>query len=321
MKNEILNILKEADGYVSGEKISSRLSLSRSMVWKYIKKLREEGYVIDSVTNKGYRLDFTPDILNREIICERSGSYFNDREIMYVGKTESTNILAKEYSDFPDGSVFVADIQTAGRGRRGRGWHTVPGEGIYMSVLLKPEIEPDKISQITLVAGISVCTALRDFGADAFIKWPNDIVADGKKLCGILTELSAEVERVNYLVCGMGINVHNKKFPEELADKAISMYMHTGKIIERAEIIASVLGYFEKHYKKYISDGMSGIISDYKKMCITVGKDVEIIKPDGPVHVKAVDVDADGGLVVLSDGKRMSVKSGEVSVRGLLGYV
>lgn len=320
MKNKILKILKGTDGYISGENISAELSISRSMVWKYINRLRSEGYIISSVTNKGYKLEFSPDIINEEIIGEKLQTDIIGSKIVYIHETDSTNMLAKKFSDYRDGSVFIADTQTSGRGRLGRDWASLAGDGIYMSILLKPDISPEKVSQITLIAGLGVCMALRDFGRDFFIKWPNDVLAGKKKICGILTELSAETEKVNYIACGIGINVHNKNFPDELSEKAASVYTHTGKEIQRADIIASVLKYFEKYYKIYINEGIGKIIPEYKKLCITLDKEVKIIKDEKTITAKAEDIDEDGRLVIVSDGKRIPLLSGEVSVRGLLGY-
>ncbi len=320
MKNKILEILKNTDGYVSGESISEQLSLSRSMVWKYINKLRNDGYIINSVTNKGYKLDFCPDIISAEEIMQKLSNQLIGGNVIYTSETDSTNNMAKRNSDCAEGSVFIADIQTAGKGRLGRSWKSSAGNGIYMSVLIKPDISPEKISQITLVAGISVCMALREYGADAFIKWPNDIVAGGKKICGILNELSAEQERINYVVCGIGINVHDKSFHEEISDKATSLYLSTGKSFARSDIIVSVLQYFEKYYKMYTGGETGKILSDYKSLCITLDKDVQIIKDGKALTAKALDIDSDGALMVLSEGKHMRVMSGEVSVRGILGY-
>lgn len=318
LKNKILDLLKSADGYISGEKISEQLNISRAAVWKHIKKFRQDGYKIESITNKGYRLISAPDIITEDGIKDNLDTEFIGRNIFFYDKTDTTNERAKANNSAPEGSVFIAEVQTHGKGSRGRSWTSPRGTGIWNSILLKPDISPLEVSQITLAAGLAVCRAV---GLNSMIKWPNDIVIGGKKICGILTEMSAEMDRVNYVVCGIGINVNMENFPEELSDKATSMYIESGQKYVRNEVIAKLMNEFEYCYKRFLEGGLCAILDKYKNHCVTLGRDVNVIFKKESVTGKAVDVDENGSLVVETDKGRIAVTSGEVSVRGIYGYV
>ena len=318
MKQKILDILKSTDGYVSGERISEQLNISRAAVWKHIKKFKEDGYEIESVTNKGYRLISSPDLITESGIKNGLNTEFIGRKLFIYDETDTTNERAKANSDEPEGSVFIAEVQTHGKGSRGRGWVSPRGTGIWHTILLKPDISPLEVSQITLVTGIAVCKAI---GLNSMIKWPNDIVIGGKKICGTLTEMSAEIDSVNYVICGTGINVNMESFDEEIADRATSMYIESGKKYVRNEIIAKFLNEFEYYYKKFLDGGLGAILDEYKKYCVTIGRDVSVIFKKETVTGTAVDVDENGALVVDTASGIIRVTSGEVSVRGIYGYV
>lgn len=322
MKDKILSLLKSADDYLSGESISGELGISRSAVWKHIQKLRDEGYQITSVTNKGYRLSHTPDIINETEILFGLRTDFLGKHLYCTDQTDSTNQLAKAHADMPDGALFLSETQTAGKGRLGRAWTSQKGEGIWMSLLLKPDIEMDCISQLTLVAGLGVCLALRKVcHVDAQIKWPNDIIVNGKKICGILTEMSAEIDRVNYVVCGIGINVNHTQFSDELSVKATSVYLETGKQWTRVPIIQATLYEIEQFYRQFLSGGFAAVRSDYKRHCATLGKEVRILRRGSEQTAFAKDIDTDGELIIEKDGIVSRVNSGEVSVRGIYNYM
>lgn len=318
MKEKILDILKSADGYVSGERISEMLNVSRAAVWKHIKKLKESGYKIESVTNKGYRLVSSPDILTEDGIKSSLKTDFIGRSVYIYDAADSTNSRAKENSSAPDGSLFIADAQTGGKGRLGRSWASPSGVGIWMSLLLKPSISPNEISQITLAAGLAVCRAI---GSGAVIKWPNDIVIGTKKVCGILTEMSAEIDMVNYVVCGIGINVNTPSFDGELSEKATSLLLETGEARSRAEIVSAVLNEFEPLYADFLKNGLKNILPEYKPLCVTLGRDVSVTYKGEAFTARAVDIDNSGALVIERGGERITVNSGEVSVRGIYGYI
>lgn len=318
LKEKILELLQSTDGYISGEKMSEEVNISRAAVWKHIKKLRSEGFEIHSVTNKGYRLINSPDIISPEKIKQLLTTEFIGRHIFFCDTIDTTNDWAKSNSDQPDGSVFIAEVQTHGKGSRGRHWTSPRGSGIWHTILLKPPISPMQVSQITLIAGLAACQAI---GGNAMIKWPNDIVIDGKKISGTLTEMSAEINMVNYVVCGIGINVNTTQFPDDLNDKATSMYIQHGKTFDRNEIIARLLNRFEYYYNKYVNSGLESIMNDYRQSCVTIGREVQVIFNKETVLGLAVDVDNEGRLTVQTENGIIHVTSGEVSVRGIYGYI
>lgn len=318
MKQRILDMLKNTEGYISGEKISEMLGITRSAVWKHVNALKKSGYIVESVKNRGYRLVSVPDTINEDSIKEYLNTEFIGQNIFYYEKTDTTNERAKANSAAPDGSVFIAETQTRGKGTRGRGWTSPRGTGIWHTILLKPDIPPLEAAQITLVAGIAVCKAVEN---GAMIKWPNDIVIGDKKLCGILTEMSSEKNMINYIVCGIGVNVNTESFPEEIAHRATSMYIESGKKYKRNELTAKILNEFEYYYNKFLDNGLNAILDEYKKHCVTIGRDVSVIFKKETLTGRAVDVDGDGSLIVETEGGRVRVTSGEVSVRGLYGYV
>ena len=318
MKNKILAVLRSEKNYISGERISETLGISRAAVWKHIKNLKAGGYEIISLTKKGYKLISEPDNISPDKIQSCLNTGFVAQNIIYNDEVLSTNDEAKKNSDMPDGTLFIADLQTAGKGRLGRSWVSPRGTGIWMSLLLKPDIPLSDISQLTLVAGISVSRAI---GEKTLIKWPNDIVIGTKKVCGILTEMSAETDRINYVVCGIGINVNTLDFPEELTDKASSILIETGKETDRCLLIAKIMNEFEPLYIKFIKEGFLPFRDDYKKQCITIGRAVNVSYHGRELCGRAVDIDNNGGLVIDTGSKTVTITSGEVSVRGIYGYI
>ena len=325
MKDKILRLLKSSDDYISGEEISRKLGVTRAAVWKVISKLKEEGYQFDSVTNRGYRLKFSPDILTSAEITPYLTTEKIGRKIYFYSVTDSTNQCARIESEngAPDGSLFIAEEQTAGRGRLGKSWNSAPGTGIWMSLLLRPDVRPEEITQITLLAGLSVCHAINDItGLTVKIKWPNDIVIHGKKICGILTEMSAEVDQINCLICGIGVNVNIEKFPNEIKDIATSIAIENGKKLPRAKIAAEIMNYFEKDYFRFINEGVTeNFLKEYKDNCITINKKIKAIQNGKEIFGTAIDITKKGELVIQTETEQMVLSSGEVSVRGLLGYV
>lgn len=324
MKDQVLDILRNTDGFVSGEAISSRLQVSRAAIWKAVNKLRETGYEIASVTNKGYQLVSIPDILTPEELQNGLHTRFMGQTVQYFPQTDSTNNAAKRTWDLPEGTLFITEAQTDGRGRRGNAWASPPGSGIWMSLLLKPNLPPENIAEITLIAGLAVTRGINRHlpaPAQAGIKWPNDVVMNGKKICGILTELSAEIDAVNYVVTGIGINVNTPSFPADLENKATSLFLETGIKQNRAVLVRSVLEEFEKWYTDYLAQGFSAVSDAYKACCVTLGKQVRVTKGTESFTAQAVDLAAGGQLIVERDGEMVTINSGEVSVRGIYGYV
>ena len=220
---------------------------------------------------------------------------------------------------------MIADEQTAGRGRSGRHWVTPPGTAIAFTLLLKPDIPPSRISMVTLVMGLAVCSAIRRLtGLDAGIKWPNDVVIDGRKVCGILTEMSAEMDGVHYIVIGTGINTNLTSFPDEIKDVATSLQIQLGHPVDRAEVLVEVIELFEEYYEKFEKDGdLSSLQDIYNEALLNRGRKVRVLDPKGEYTGRALGIDPEGKLLVErdDDGETVKVWSGEVSVRGIYGYV
>lgn len=324
MKTKILMALKETDGYVSGQELCEKFGVSRTAVWKVMEKLKEEGYEIESVRNRGYRLVHAPDIFSAEEIETRVHTKVIGRRVLFFDELESTNVYCKQHGEeLENGTLVVAEAQDAGKGSRGRGWQSPGGVAIYMSVLLKPDIPPMHAPRLTLVMALSVVRALRGMGIEAQIKWPNDVVINGKKLVGILTEMSSEVDYIHHVVIGVGINVLTPYFPEEIAQRATSLYIETGRRYSRAALTAAVMDCFEKDYEAFLqTEDLSQLLEQYRQFSATIGRDVRILARGNEYTAKALDVDKDGQLLVEKEnGERVKVFADEVSVRGIYGYV
>ncbi len=319
MYKKILEILLEKNDYVSGEELGKLLNISRSAVWKNINKLRENGYEIDSVTKKGYKILNNNDILNEAEIKSAIKNKSFIKKIYYYDQVDSTNNELKHIlsENTEEGIIVVSDIQTSGRGRLGRTWVSPKQTGIYISLSLTPNIMPFECSSLTLVAALAVSNALKNVcNVPASIKWPNDILINNKKVCGILTEMSAEIDKLNYIIIGTGINVSTEFFDEELNKTATSIFLETNKKFERKKIISEFLFEFEKYYNKFCEEnGFSEILEEYKQNCITLNKKVKVLCKESFLGT-AVGVTEKGELIVkLMDGEERVVSSGEVSIR------
>ncbi len=327
MKDEILILLKNnKDEFLSGEKIGEKLGVSRAAIWKYINVLKEEGYGIESIPKQGYRIVSVPDVLTYEEIKEYLSTKFVGRNICYFDTISSTNMEAKRIAlKNPEGTVVISEEQAKGKGRLDRNWVSPPKKGIWMSMILKPETEPTKVAKITLLGAAAVNKALEDMGIYSKIKWPNDIVINGKKVCGILTEMSCELNMINYVIMGIGINVNmdREDFSENLINKATSLKIEQNKEINRKELLAGILNRFEEFYIPFKEDNeISEVIEICKKNSALIGKKVRVIKDGETKTGKALDINNEGQLVVIfEDGSIENIFSGEVSVRGLEGYV
>lgn len=325
MKLEILAALRETNGYVSGQELCETLGVSRTAIWKGMQKLKAEGYKIEAISNKGYRLVESPDILSEEELYSLKKTAWVGERILCYEKTDSTNIQAKRLAEegAVHGTLVVAERQEAGKGRRGRSWESPKGSGIFMTLLLRPEVKPEDASMLTLVAAMAVAKAIRTlYELPAEIKWPNDIVLNGRKICGILTEMSTEIDAINYVVIGIGINVSNRKFPEELSSIATSLALESGKDIHRAEVIEAVWEQFEQYYDKFLKkQDLTDIQEEYNSFLVSRNRQVNILDPKEPYIGVAKGITRRGELMVETGGEIRLVSSGEVSVRGIYGYV
>lgn len=326
MKGEILKLLKESDGYLSGQELCERFGVSRTAVWKVINQLKEEGYEIEAVRNKGYILKSVSDVLSKEELESSLKTRWAGKEIHYFDRTDSTNIQARLAGEAgaSHGTLVVAEIQDGGRGRRGRNWISPAGVGVWMSLLLRPEISPVSASMLTLVMALAAQKGIKEAtGIESQIKWPNDLVLNKKKICGILTEMGTEFMEIKYVVIGTGINVNQEEFPEELRKTATSLYLETGKKYHRSRIIERILEALEEYYGIFVkTEDMSALLEEYNEKLVNRGQEVCVLDPKGEYRGLCQGITKTGGLLVeLSDGTVTEVISGEVSVRGVYGYV
>ena len=326
MKGEILKLLKETDGYVSGQELCRRFGVSRTAVWKVINQLKEEGYEIEAVRNRGYALKGAGDVLSEAELLSCLKTEWAGGRTVYFDATDSTNVQAKRLAEAhaPHGTLVVSDRQDGGKGRRGRSWASPSGVGIWMSLILRPEIAPSSASMLTLAAALAVREGIREeTGLSPLIKWPNDLVLNGKKICGILTEMSTELMEIQYVVTGIGINVNQREFPPEIRDTATSLSLEAGRSFRRSSLIAAILKAFEKDYTAFLKTGdLSLLLEEYNACLVNRGKEVCILDPSGEYRAVAEGIDESGSLLVtLPDGTRREIISGEVSVRGIYGYV
>lgn len=326
MKEEILRLLRSADGYISGQELCNRFGVSRTAVWKAINQLKEAGYEIEAQQNKGYRLMAAPDLMTEAEIKSLMYTEWVAKEVLYFDTIDSTNTKAQELAEkgYPSGTLVVADKQESGKGRRGRSWVSPSGTGIFMTLMIKPDINPNNASMLTLVAALAVAKAITSVtGEEAMIKWPNDIVVNSKKVCGILTEMNAQFDYINHIVVGIGINVHNESFPEEISQMASSLMIEAGgKRFHRAQIIAETMSYFEQYYDTFLkTQDLSALVREYDELLVNRNKSVRVLDPKEPFDGKAMGITPKGELIVDTWESRKLVSSGEVSVRGIYGYV
>lgn len=326
MKSKILSFLKSnKDDFISGEKISQALGISRTAVWKYIKALKEEGYNIESISRKGYRIISSPDLLTFEEIKEHLITNVIGQHIIHFDTIGSTNTKAKELADQgqKDGTVIISEEQTTGRGRLGRNWISPKYKGIWMSIILRPTIDPNHISKITQVCAAAVSLAMDEINIQNFIKWPNDIVVNSKKVCGILTEMSCELNRINHVVLGIGINVNidDEDFPKEIKKIATSLKVESKNTISRKALVSKILNNFETLYKEFSIEGNAQkSLEICREKSLLLGKNIDISRNNQIINVKAIDINDDGELIVEhSDGIKEKLISGEVSLKGIYG--
>ncbi len=325
MREEILELLRESGEFVSGQEISKKFGVSRTSIWKAIKALTETGYEIEAVRNRGYRLISEPDLLTEDLVKRYLDTDWVGQQILVLDSVDSTNNEAKRRAEegADAGLLVIAGEQTAGRGRRGRIWDSDPGEGIFMSLLLRPDIDPADASMLTLVMGLAVRDAIWEVcGLDCQIKWPNDIICDGKKACGILTEMSAEMTCINYIVIGVGINVHNSVFSEEVSAVATSVFLQTGEHICRTKLVAECMRQFEKYYDMFmITHDLSLLMERYNEVLVNRGRQIRVMEGNEEYIALSRGIDSKGELLAETEVGLKHIISGEVSVRGVYGYV
>ena len=329
LKDEVLALLKaRQDAPLSGEAMSQALGVSRAAVWKAMEALRQEGYQIASAPRRGYVLESSPDRLSAGELAGALEGRTVGGTLVCLDSVDSTNTEVKRRAltgDAPDGLAVVAGEQTGGRGRRGRAFLSPAGKGLYLSVLLKPACPLEQVSTLTAWTAVAICDAIEDLcGVRPGIKWPNDVILDGRKLCGILTELELEGETaaLRYVVVGAGLNLSQDEadFGPEVAPVAVSLKQALGTAPRRAEAAAALLQALDKMYAAFPAE-KDAWLARYRADCLTLGRQVRLLRNGGEEEAFARAIDDDFALVVEHpDGRMETVSSGEVSVRGLLGY-
>lgn len=313
MESEILKALRRG-GYLSGEDLAKSLGITRTAIWKYIRNLRQKGYQIHSSPRLGYRLEQAPDLLTPEEIQTDLATKIFGQSIHYLEEVTSTQDEARRLAESgaAEGTLVVAEAQVAGRGRRGRHWMSPPRTGIYLSVILRPHLEPFNIAQIPIVVGIAVCQSIAEISAlQPRIKWPNDVLVGGKKVAGILVEMSAEPERVHYVILGIGINVNPpaSTFPNSLQPSATSLAEAAGQLVSRRMLVQTLLGNLEALYDEFKLTGFQALRERWRRWDKTIHSWVQIEDASGSFVGYALDIDKDGALIV---------KDGEGVVRRVL---
>lgn len=322
----VLQMLERAGTrYLSGTHLGATLGLSRAAVWKRVEALRADGYAIEARPRAGYRLRGRPDILTparvgNDLAVRRIG-----REIRHVLDVPSTMTVAGEAAaaGAPDGTVIVAERQTQGRGRLGREWHSAPGRGIWMTIVLRPPMSPMELAPLTLLAAVGVAAGIEAAtGLAPGIKWPNDVLLNDRKVCGILTELLAEQDAVRYVLVGIGINVHQTpdEFPGEVRHLATSLAVAAGHAVDRVAVVRAVLAALDREYDAALRGGFGPVLDRWRARSVTLGREVTVQTAGRTLVGIAEDITAQGGLIVREPaGRRHTVLSGDVTLRNAGG--
>ena len=314
MKDEIIQLLRKSTKEVSGEEICKYFHISRAAIWKHVQELRKDGYGIEAMPHKGYRLVSAPDkLLPREVQVGLRTKKIG-RNYIYFDSVESTMDVALRLgmSNEKEGVVVCAEEQTKGKGRLRRKWASPKNKGIYLSILLRPKLPMYDIPKLTLMSAVSLCETIKEFShIDAEIKWPNDILVKGKKMAGILTEMNAEMDIVHFIVIGIGLNVNTPL--NVLPDNSTSMKNELGESISRTQLLQEILFNFEKHYQEINRYGFDSLLEKWKRMSSTIGKDIIVHDAGGQVKGRAIDLDEFGRLVVQDEkGVIFKKASGDV---------
>ena len=303
----LLTLLSEnATIVISGERIAREIGVSRSTVWRWVERLRELGVRVKGQSHTGYFLEKVSDILTPDLVRKRlKGSLFGKR-VYHFFRTDSTNRVAMElgYAGEPEGAVVLAEEQTAGRGRAGRNWHSERGVGLYVTLLLRPKLSPAQAPLLTMLAGLSAHTALLgQTGLSTELKWPNDLLLNGKKLGGILTEMHAEPSAVRFVIVGVGINVNQEKFPAELSATATSLRKETGRLHSRLEFLVKLLGQFETDYNRFLREGTGYVVQRFELVSsFAIGRRVRV-DTGAESYLGTTDgLSPEGLLIVKKDG-------------------
>lgn len=337
IKDKVLELLREKrEEFVSGQEICKKLGVSRTAIWKAVRSLKEDGYIIESVTNRGHCLSDSMDVLNASELQRELENEGVNIPYFFEKKVDSTNQWAKELAlkvknekennkeYIYQNALCVTDEQTNGRGRKNRIWISPTGTGVWMSLMLRPNVPPRNAHMLIPMLAMATSKAIQEITeVKTGIKWPNDLVYQGKKVCGILTTSSVDMDYIHHVVCGIGINVNMTTFPTELEDIAISLRMITGKTYIRAKLIARIVKNIYEYLKKLENTGSLVFIKEeYEERLVSKEKDVYIMESGTSYRAYCKGITDRGGLLVLQGDKEVEVvMESEVSVRGVYGYV
>lgn len=319
MKNKVLNLLRDNNEYISGEYISEVLGVSRNSIWKHINNLKKDGYIIDAIRNKGYKIIKSPDNIDFNSISEFLNTKHLGRNYFYYKELDSTNIKAKEIAQNNDSnySVVTSEIQTKGTGRFNRVWQSPKG-GIWTSLILKPNIAPNQANKITLIAAASVFKVLHELGINCKIKWPNDIYINNKKFCGILTLMNCDMDTINHIIVGIGmnINISRENFTSDL-NTATSLLIEKNIEYNRSKILANFLNNFEIFYNNFIDkNDLSEVVNICRDNSLLINMNAKLITPRSKESVICLGIDDDGELIIKdSSGNIKKVISGEITFK------
>jgi len=313
---DILTFLREVQGYVSGDFLSTKLGISRTAIWKHMHQLERLGYEIVKLKGKGYRLLKAPDRLYSWEINRHLDTTFIGKEIIYREAVDSTNSLAFRLAleGSPEGTCVVAEAQKTGRGRLNRVWFSPAGKNLYLSAILRPRVHPSKVYPITFISSLAVSDTIASVaGLEPTLKWPNDVLVNGKKICGTLLELSIETDLVRFVVVGTGLNINMKEVDEELKEKATSLYLETKKVYERSFVCGILLSNLEKYYLLFKEKGEQEICRTWEERAGIKGKYMEIIQMGEVYKGISEGIDASGAMLLNMDGRTKKIIAGDVS--------
>lgn len=319
MAKDILKYLREKE-YISGEILARKLGISRVAVWKQIQRLKDMGYKIIAEQNLGYCLVYRPDLLLPQEVQRGLSTKYIGKEIYYFPELKSTNIIAKEKAlhrteGIAEGTLIITEKQSAGKGRLGREWFSPVG-GIWLSIILYPQLPPSYIPRITLMTAVAVVKAIRMCTQiKSQIKWPNDILINEKKVCGMLSEMSAELDMINWVVVGIGINanIDHWDFPEDIQENTISLKEVSEKEILRVKLTQTFLQEFEKYYDKLKRKEFPSILEEWKLYSHTLGRKIRIDTGERIITGEAVDINEEGALILKKeDGELIKIISGTI---------
>ncbi|MBE0575702.1 MAG: biotin--[acetyl-CoA-carboxylase] ligase [Desulfuromonadales bacterium] len=318
-RETILSLFSQTpDGFVSGERISTNLGISRAAVWKHIRNLRQAGYLIEAIPSRGYQLLKSPDVLMPESIQTGLDSRLVGSRVRCFDETDSTNMQACRMGDEGgvDGLVVIADRQTSGKGRMGRQWESPGGVNLYASILLRPPVLPFEAPKLTFLSAVAVCRAIMHCtGLQPTVKWPNDILLHGAKVAGLLNEMSSETDQVHYVVLGIGVNLNmrQEQFPDDLRYPATSLFMVSGQIVSRLDFTRTLLQEIDALYQTYLEQGSAPIMSAWEELCDLTGNTVQVDCNERQISGTMIGLAEDGALLVkTATGKVEIIYAGDV---------